>query len=71
MSSFVMYLWRGNEVGEFWHFIEDTVLKKKKHERALLVDLGQSCCCFFCVCCICNLFLKAHILPVFDKGHSL
>lgn len=34
VSSFVMYLWRGNEVGEFWHFIEDTVLKKKKKKRS-------------------------------------
>lgn len=37
----------GNEIEEFWHFIEDTVLKKrkwrrkKKHERALSVDLGH------------------------------
>lgn len=46
VTSFIMYLWRGNEVGEFWHFIE-TVLKKKenggekkimKHKRAQSVD---------------------------------
>lgn len=42
VTFFVMYLWMGNELGEFWHFIEDTTEKKengegkKKHERALL-----------------------------------
>jgi len=36
VTSFAMYLWRGNEIGEFWHFIEKRKMeeeKKKKHKE--------------------------------------
>lgn len=33
VTSFVMYLWRVNEIGEFWHFIEDTTEKRKMEAK--------------------------------------